>query len=222
MRTVAVVPAFNEAQRLSAVLDGVVGVVHRVLVIDDGSADGTAAVAQRCGALVLRHALTRGAGAATMTGILAARRLGAEVVVTIDADGQHDPRDLRAVLAPILAGQADLVIGSRFLLSQAVPWSRRLFNRIANVVTFLFTGVWCSDSQSGFKAFGPRALCEISLRLDGYGFCSEIIREAHIHAWRVVEVPVRICYSPETLRKGQHFGSGVVTFLKLLLRAFFH
>ena len=221
MKTIAVIPAYNESRHVAAVVRGAGQYVANVIVIDDGSTDETAARAREAGAVVVSHAMNCGPGAATMTGICAARALGADIVVTIDADGQHSPANIQALLDPILTGQADLVIGTRFRgPKNTIPFIRRLFNGIGNAFTYMTTGKYVSDSQSGFKAFGPVALRNVDLHLSGFEFCTEIIREAEQHRWRILEIPIRVTYSEYTLAKGQSFSRGVVTAGKILLRAF--
>lgn len=217
---VAVIPAYNEATRVGRIVAAAKQHVDTVLVIDDGSADATADVAREAGAIVVRHALNCGAGAATMTGITAARMLRADAVITLDGDEQHDPGDIPALLAPIHAGTADIVFGNRFGQRNSIPFIRRLFNAIGNIVSFVATGKWVGDSQCGFKAFGPRALVDVSIRMNGYEFCTEIVREAAAHRWRTAEVPVKVIYSEYTLAKGQSFANGIRTALKILLRSF--
>jgi glycosyltransferase involved in cell wall biosynthesis len=223
MKVVAVIPAYNEASRIGQVVDGVIKVVDTTYVVDDGSQDDTGKVAAEHGAVVLRHPINRGTGAATMTGIVAARRTKADVIVTIDADGQHNPEDIHLLLKPLTEKQADIVIGSRFCrgrMKNKIPKIRILFNMIGNILTFMVTGLYVSDSQSGFKALGPQAIQQIQIHLSGFEFCTEIIREAKRHRWRIVEVPTRVLYSEYTLAKGQSFSRGVVTACKILLRAF--
>ncbi len=221
MKTIAIIPAWNEERAIAAVIKSATSHVDQVIVVDDGSTDGTVRSAQSAGALVLVHPLNCGPGAATMTGIRAARALHADAVITLDADGQHNPDDIPRLLAPIKEGRADLVIGSRFQNRDSViPIVRRIFNGLGNIFTLLVTGRYVSDSQSGFKAFGPKAVESIHLRLSGYEFCSEIIREVVHRRWRVVEVPIRVVYSEYTLAKGQSFSRGVITACKMLLRSF--
>ena len=187
MKTFAVIPAFNEERTIAGVVHESAKHVDSVIVVDDGSTDQTAACARLAGAIVLSHAITCGAGASTMTGILAARKSGAEIVVTIDADGQHDPGDIPKLLKPILDGQVDVVIGTRFAGPRvSIPLVRRIFNGLGNIFTFIVTGKYVSDSQSGLKALGPAAVAKIDLHLSGFEFCSEIIREVVQHKWRVV------------------------------------
>lgn len=220
MKVVAVIPALNEEKRIETVIRGTQKFVDRVIVVDDGSTDGTAALAERLGALVIQHGENCGAGAATMTGIEAARRIGAEVIVTLDADEQHDPCDIPSLLQPILGGSADMVFANRFGRRNHIPLIRRIFNAIGNFVTLLVTGRWVNDSQCGFKAFGPRAVKEARIRMNGYEFCTELVREAVHHRWRTAEVPIKVLYSEYTLAKGQSFATGIKTALKILLRSF--
>lgn len=225
---IAVIPAYNEATRIASVVAAVMQYVDRVVVVDDGSADTTGDAAQAAGALVVRHMSNGGAGAATMTGIEAARLLGADIVVTLDADEQHAPEDIPALLKPLTENKADIVFANRFALRSAqgkgrrnkIPFIRRVFNGIGNIVSFVATGLWVSDSQCGFKAFGPKSLKDIHLRMSGFEFCTEIVRESVQHKWRIVEIPIKVIYSEYTLAKGQSFANGVRTAFKILLRSF--
>jgi glycosyltransferase involved in cell wall biosynthesis len=216
---VAVIPAFNEATQIGGVVRGAQRFVSRVIVVDDGSEDATAEVAAQAGALLVRHSQTCGPGAATMTGIEAARRLGARLLITIDGDGQHDSADIPALLRPLEEGWADVVFANRFGGRNAIPWIRRGFNFLGNVVTFITAHVWLRDSQCGFKAFGSKALWEIDLRMHGFEFCTEIVREAVQRRWRIAIIPTKVMYSEYTLAKGQSFAHGVRTALRILLRS---
>lgn len=156
-----ILPALNEAERLPAVLTSVrrAGLDAQVVVIDDGSTDGTARVGRSLGARVLRHPFNLGYGAALQTGYKYALRHGAPLVVQMDADGQHDPSQIPALIAPILAGTCDLVIGSRFLVPTGYRMSllqtvgRRFFQSLGRLA-----GVRISDPTSGFQALNERAL----------------------------------------------------------------
>ena len=217
---IAVIPAYNEATRIALVVHAVKKYVDRVIVVDDGSTDDTGKNAMDAGAFVVRHMSNGGAGAATMTGIDAARLLKATSIITIDADEQHAPEDIPALLAPIIENKADIVFANRFGTRNKIPFIRRIFNGIGNIVSFVATGLWVSDSQCGFKAFGPRALREVNLRMSGFEFCTEIVREAAQHRWRIMEIPTKVVYSEYTLAKGQSFANGVRTAFKILLRSF--
>lgn len=216
---IAVIPALNEATRIAAVVTATSPYVDRVIVVDDGSTDETSVVAKQAGAMVLRHPENCGAGAATMTGIEAARRMGATAIVTLDADEQHDARDIPA-LFDALGEDVDIVFANRFGQRNNIPFIRRVFNAIGNLVTLAATGMWVSDSQCGFKVFGHRAVREIDLRMNGFEFCTEIVRECVQRKWSHAQVPVKVLYSKYTLAKGQSFANGVKTALKILLRSF--
>lgn len=217
---IAVIPALNEETRIADVVEGAKKFVSQVIVVDDGSSDATANAAEQRGALVVRHPETCGPGAATMTGIEAARALHARIIVTLDGDGQHNPGDIPALLAPVEKGEVDVVFANRFGGRNVIPRIRRLFNFLGNIITFLTTHLWLPDSQCGFKAFGPRAIQEIDLRMHGFEFCTEIVREASQRRWKITTVPTKVVYSEYTLAKGQSFAHGVRTALKILLRSF--
>lgn len=220
MKIAAVIPAYNEGERVGNVVDEAKKFVDYVVVVDDGSKDVTADIARKSGAIVLQHIENCGAGAATMTGIDAARELDVQIIVTLDADEQHSPDDIPALLEPITSDKADIAFANRFGQRNNIPFIRRLANGIGNLITFAATGKWIKDSQCGFKVFGPKAVAQIDLRMSGYEFCTEIVREAAQHRWRTAEIPAKVLYSEYTLAKGQSFANGIRTALKILLRSF--
>jgi len=187
--------------------DVVASVLPRVtecVVVDDGSGDGTGAAARAAGALVVTHAVNRGQGAALMTGIRCALRRGADIVVTLDADGQHDPADIRALVAPILADRADVVLGSRFLgHAHLIPPMRRRLLRAAVVFTRWSTGLDLTDTHNGFRALSRRAASAIELSQDRMAHASEILERIAALDLRHVEVPVAIRYTDYSTGKGQ-------------------
>ncbi len=218
MKTTVVVPAFNEARTVGGVVRGLRPVCGQVIVVDDGSSDGTAAAAAAAGATVLRHGLNRGLGAALGTGITAAVRSGADIVVTFDADGQHKPEDVSRMVEPIAAGRADAVIGSRLLDRRKMPLTRRLANWIGNALTWSLFGLWVSDSQSGLRAFSRQAATELEIRTDRMEVSSEIVKEVRRHGWRLAETPIEPVYTEYSLSKGQGFLVGLKTAGRLVLR----
>jgi len=199
-----VIPAYNEAARLGPVLDALLPQYPNVVVIDDGSSDETAQVARQRGAVVLRHVINRGQGAALQTGITYSLRAGAEYIVTFDADGQHNPADLPAMLAPVAAGQCDVTLGSRFLgRAENMPLSRRLLLLAARVFTYLTSGVKLTDCHNGLRVLSRRAARCLNLRQDRMAHASEIYDQLRTAGLQYREIPVTISYNAETLRKGQ-------------------
>jgi glycosyltransferase involved in cell wall biosynthesis len=216
---VVVVAAFNEARSVGAVVAALRAREHAVIVVDDGSADETAAIARAAGASVLRHPINRGQGAALQTGILHALRRGARCIVTFDADGQHDVADLPHLIEPILAGRADVVLGSRFLGGAAgIPALRRLQLRAAVVLTRLVSRVRVTDAHNGLRAFSRRAAERIEITIDRMGHASEIIDRIRWLGLSFVEVPVRVRYTEYSLAKGQRGRDALPILVDYLVR----
>jgi glycosyltransferase involved in cell wall biosynthesis len=193
---VVTIAAYNEAGSIGPVLASLPstlgGLPVRVVVVDDGSSDSTADEARRAGAVVGTHRRNLGQGDALRTGFAIARRLGARVVVTMDADGQHDPADLPALVGPVVAGEADYVQGSRFLgryddAGGARDLGIRGFTRLIRVLT----GADVTDCTNGFRAIDGTALGRLQLVEDRFS-ASETLIQAAGHGLRIKEVPVHI------------------------------
>lgn len=215
MKVAAIIPARNEARVIASVVEQALGQVSLVIVVDDASEDRTAAEATAAGAIVLRHALPRGVGRATATGLRAALQLGAELLVTLDGDGQHQPNEISTLLLPLHQNRADLVIGCRVLERSAMPRVRRLGNGLANLLTRALYGVTVSDSQSGFRAWRRRAVEQVRMEACGYEFCSASLGAAKRAGLRIVEVPITTLYSEYSLSKGQSVGQAVGTLFEI-------
>lgn len=200
---VVIIPAFNEETVISDVVSGILPLADRVVVVDDGSTDRTAQVAASAGATVIRHALNRGQGASLQTGIAWALRAGADLIVTFDADGQHQPSDVVDLLRPLQEGRAEVTLGSRFLRPSAVPASRRLLLRVATLFTRLVSGLKVSDTHNGLRAFTRDAAMRIQIHQDRMAHASEILDEIRMLGLSFVEVPVSIHYSDYSRHKGQ-------------------
>lgn len=213
-----VVPAKDEERYIDILIDRLdhLGFVN-IVVINDNSQDETALIArERENVVVLDHSINLGAGAATQTGIAYAVSNGANIIVTIDADLQHNPDDLIKLINVLRKDNCDLVIGSRFLQKNDIPNSRIFFNKIANVVSWFLTGTYLSDSQSGLKAFNHTLARHLDLKYDGFEFCMEIIKEAKSNKLKIKEIPVFVSYTPETMNKGQGLWSGIRIISKLM------
>lgn len=213
-----VLPAYNEA----GIITEVIGEVKRVgyeniIVVDDGSKDGTYGAAQSAGATALRHKINRGKGAATKTAIEAAKLLGADIIVTMDADGQHDPEDISRLINPLNEGY-DTVLGTRLKNSQGMPKIKVAANWIGNAVTWYLYGLWVTDSQSGFRAYSRNAAEKINTRADSYEYDSEVIREIYKYKLKYKEVPIKVRYTSYSMGKEQKQGfvNGLKTFYKMV------
>ena len=216
--TYVVIPAKDEATRIgSVILSTQECGFQNIIVVDDGSKDHTADIAQTCGATVLQHHINLGPGAATQTGIEYAIKSGATNIVTIDADQQHYPQDIYALVHKLEQENLDIVLGSRFLTDDhQVPYSRIFYNKIANVVSSMATGISVSDSQSGMKAFSASFAKKSKLQHCGFEFCIELLRYIKLHNAKYAEVPIRVMYNKETMNKGQSLLVG----LRMLNRIF--
>ena len=209
-RVFIVVPAYNESRRLGAVLDELSLTGHSVVVVDDGSRDRTADVAVRHGCYVLRHAFNRGQGAALQTGITFALREGADVVVTFDADGQHQTADLPALMAPVVSGRCDVSLGNRFLNGQSnVPPVRAIVLKLGRLFTWFTSGLRVGDCHNGYRAFSRHGATLIALKQDRMAHASEIYDQIQHAGLRYEEVPVTIRYTAETLAKGQKLSNSL-------------
>lgn len=218
-----VIPAYNEATRLDGVLQKIALLGHQhIVVVDDGSSDGTAAVAREHGVKVLRHAINMGAGAATQTGIDYALEQGAEYVLTMDADHQHLPEDIEHLFAAIRKWKCGMVIGSRFLKPEnQIPTSRIWYNKVANILTLIIAGVSVTDSQSGMKVLSREFADASSLNCNGFEFCVEMIKNANLGGFEVKEVPINVRYTKETMEKGQNLYRGIKMIGRLIRLNFY-
>jgi glycosyltransferase involved in cell wall biosynthesis len=199
-----VVPAFNEEVMIGDTIDQIRLVVRNVVVVDDASSDRTAEIAAARGAVVLRHIVNRGQGAALQTGIDFAVRSGAAWIVTFDADGQHHASEIPALVAPILARTHDVVLGSRFLGSaEGIPWLRRIALRAAVAFIRLTSSAKVTDVHNGLRALSDRAAGELRITLDRMAHASEIVDQVVENRLRYTEVPVTIRYTTYSLGKGQ-------------------
>lgn len=204
MKTLVVIPAFNEGTVIKQVLDGVLRLYPNVVVVDDASSDDTYQQACRSPAVVLRHLTNRGQGAALMTGVTYALQQDADVIVTFDADGQHQVRDIERLLKPILAGTHDVVLGSRFLEDGSnVPPLRHMILQLAILFTRVFSNIQVTDTHNGLRAFSAAAARKIRIVQDRMAHASEILDEIVRHQLRYTEVPVTITYSYYSKGKGQ-------------------
>lgn len=211
--TWVVVPAYNEGEVITATLAALAAHPYQVVVVDDGSADDTAARARAAGATVVRHACNLGQGAALQTGIsYAVLQPGARFVATFDADGQHDPADIARLLAPLEAGECDVTLASRFAAGGAatnIPPVRRLVLKLAVALTRLTTRLAVTDTHNGLRAFTVDAARQISLSQNRMAHASEILSQIAARGLRYREVPAAVRYTAYSRAKGQRLSNSV-------------
>jgi glycosyltransferase involved in cell wall biosynthesis len=221
--TYIVLPAYNEGKVIKEVITDIQKEGYKnIIVIDDGSLDDTYSRAKSTGVIVLKHPINRGKGAATQTGIDTAKLLNADIIVTMDSDGQHNPKDIKKLIQPILDGKADVVIGSRMLNTKGMPKSRIVMNKIANIVTYIFFGILVSDSQSGFRAYNRKAYTNVYTYMDRYEFESEMLGQIKNAKLRIKEVPIKVIYTDYSKNKYKHMSKfsaqGLTNGVKMVIR----
>jgi len=186
------IPAFNEEKAIARIVLQSQNYADKVVVCDDGSADLTAAIAKRLGAIVIRHKQNRGYGAAIQSLFRVAKKLNTDVLVTLDGDGQHDPNEISKIVKPIIQGDADIVIGSRFMDDRstvAMPWYRQTGVRfITKLTNSQSKHNSVTDAQSGFRAYNRKTIEDLVMFEDGMGVSSEILINARKQHLRICEV----------------------------------
>lgn len=197
MKIVCVVPAWNEEKNIGAVVASVKKWVEDVIVVDDGSKDQTAKVALANGALVLKHPINRGQGAALRTGTQYALENGAEVIVHFDADGQFLADEILEAAQSVIAGEVEAVFGSRFLDKEhnLPPLKKRLILPLARIFNRFFLGVKFDDPQNGFRILSAKAAQKLDWRQDKMAHCSEILWLTKKNKINYKEVGVTVRYS---------------------------
>lgn len=192
---VAGIPAYNEEKTIAKVVLLAQRFVDVVIVCDDGSQDMTGDIAQKLGAVVVKHDVNEGYGAALQSLFKKARALNTDILITLDADGQHDALELPKLIQPITESKADIVIGSRFLEeNKGIPSYRRLGIKFLTKLTSSGANNHISDAQCGLRAYNKRALERISMDEPGMGASAEILLKAGDQGLIIAEVPVHVQY----------------------------
>jgi glycosyltransferase involved in cell wall biosynthesis len=210
--TLAIIAAYNEDRFIGSVVLKTRRFVDQVLVVDDGSTDETVRVAEDAGATVIQHDRNQGKAQAINTGLQHARDLDAALVILLDADGQHNPKEIPALIAPIETGEADVVVGSRFLgVRSRIPRWRVLGQHALTVATNMASGVPLTDSQSGFRALSRKALHAFVFRSGGgFSIESEMQFLVNRHNLTVKEVAVEMSYDEGPKRNPFTHGMQVI------------
>jgi glycosyltransferase involved in cell wall biosynthesis len=191
-RTLVVIPALNAERTIAGVIRACREVVNEILVIDDGCTDRTAGVAADAGATVVSHGANRGKGAALKTGFTYALQRGYGAVITVDADGQHLPREIPKFIAARAETGADLIIGGRSQLFHQMLRRRRMANRFSAWSIGHLSGAGITDSQSGFRLYSANLLSKARLRTDGFDLESEVIVRAGRDGFKVITIPIEL------------------------------
>lgn len=226
MKLAILIPAYNEAAAIEKVIETLPTKITGInaidcIVVNDGSTDKTAEIAKTAGATVVSHIFNRGLGAALGTGFEYIRNKDYDCLITIDADGQHNPLDIEPVVRPIIEGKADVCVGSRFItFAGHMPWYRRVGLAGMNFITFLLFWTWTTDSQSGMRAFSRNAFEKIQIKTNKMEVSSEFFFEISNKNLKYTEAPIEAIYSEYSLKKGQKNINAFRILWKLISRRF--
>lgn len=204
-----IIPAYNEGSVIRKVVSSTNDVFKKssykvdIVVINDGSKDNTAHEAALGGAKTINHILNSGAGSATATGLSYAMQNNYDAAATMDADGQHDPKDVLRGFDKLFNEGGDLLIGSRLIDSKGMSRVKVLGNKGLSFITRVLFGINSTDSQSGLRIFSRRALEDLRWTTSGYEFCSEMLWRAHQLKLDINEYPIKAIYTDYSQQKGQ-------------------
>jgi len=200
LKIVVGIPAFNEEKNIAVLITQLKKIADKIIVCNDGSTDLTSKIAEELGATVINHEKNLGYGAAIRSIFLKSKDLDGDILVTFDADGQHRIEDINRVINPIINGESDLVIGSRFLDESAkeVPRYRKVGIKVITKITNATIKKQLTDSQSGFRAYSKKVLNELNPSELGMGISTEILIKASAKNFRISEVPIKIIYNGDT------------------------
>lgn len=202
--TAVVIAAYNEGAAIEAAVGGLKGCCRWIIVVDDGSRDETARIARTAGAHVVRHPINLGQGAALQTGIDYALRIGADYIVTFDADGQHSSAEVEPMVRHLIKTSSDVVLGSRFLgRTVNMPRAKAITLWLAIRFTRITTGLRVTDAHNGFRALTRRAAERLRIRQNRMAHASEFLDQIAEKRLPYAEFPVTITYTEYSIAKGQ-------------------
>ena len=194
------IPAYNEEKNIASIIVKLKKIVDTIIVCNDGSNDSTSEIAKNLGVIVIDHSKNLGYGAGIHSIFRKAKEINSDVLVTIDADGQHRIEDIKKVVEPIEKGEADLIIGSRFLdtAQKQIPGYRKIGIKLITKVTNSSLKNKITDSQSGFRAYSKNVVSKLNVSDIGMGISTEILIKSSAHGFRIAEVPITVIYDGDT------------------------
>jgi glycosyltransferase involved in cell wall biosynthesis len=204
MKIFCIVPAYNEEKNIKKTIKDLKETQYEIIIVDDCSCDNTYKVAKENTKYVIRHPINRGQGAALETGNQYAKKLGADIVVHFDADGQFLVKEIKDIVEPIVNGECDVVFGSRFLGKKSnMPWFKeQVIMRLGRLMNKIIFNIDLTDPQNGFRAMNLKALNKIKIQNDGSAHCSEIIYKTVKNKLKYKEIPITVIYN--------EFGQGIL------------
>lgn len=197
LKTIVAMPAYNEAKYIGSLVLQAKQYASEVIVIDDGSVDQTSVVAELAGAVVIKHKENRGYGNAIQSILVEARKRGADILVILDADAQHNPDEIPSLIKAVQEG-SDLVIGSRELQRNVIPFYRRMGQKVLSNLTYIVSRKRLSDTESGFRAYSKKAIATLELKEGGMAVSSEIVSTAAQQGLKITEVPISVTYTKDS------------------------
>ena len=218
MKIFVVIPAFNEGRIIAETIANVKNYYSDIIVVDDGSTDDTFDRAKPAGAKVLRHIINRGQGAALRTGINYALENGAEIIVTFDADGQFEAGEIEKMCQPIINGDCEVVLGTRFAGGNRIPLKKSLLLKAATILTEIITGMELTDVHNGFRALSRQAALNIIIRQDRMAHASDIIHEIARLKLKFKEIPVTVKYTDYSKTKGQKISGSLKILFDMIFK----
>ena len=200
MKIVVGIPAFNEEENIGKIIAKLKKITNEIIICNDNSTDSTKEIAEQMGVIVVNHERNLGYGAAIKTIFLKAREVDADILVTMDGDGQHRIEDLKTITKPILEKQSDIVIGSRFLEDKEknIPKYRKIGIKAITKLANISLENPITDSQSGFRSYSKKAIEEITPSENGMGISNEILIKASKLGMKILEVPIEVLYDGDT------------------------
>jgi len=218
IKVLAAMPAFNEEKFIAKTIIGAQKYVNCVLVVDDGSTDSTGDIAKKLGAMVIHHQKNSGYGAALRTIFEKAKELDIDALVTIDSDGQHNPKDIQALLERLGKGDVDVVIGSRYVQGKQgeIPRYRIFGMKVLDHATKIAGGDTTTDSQSGFRVYGKKAIKAIQISKEGMSAGSEILIQLSENKLKVAEIPIKVRYDVEETSSQNPVTHGVMVLYNII------